>query len=64
MTCNLHSLLHFPQNVRDFGPLYTTSCFPYENANEILKKLVTGTKFAQLQICSTATSLWYQYQYK
>ena len=53
MTCNLHSLLHLPQNVRDFGPLYTTSCFPYENANGILKKLVTGTKFAQLQICST-----------
>ena len=57
MTCNLHSLLHLPQNVRDFGHLYTTSCFSYENANGILKKLVTGTKFPQLQIFSTVSLL-------
>ncbi|CAH0546301.1 unnamed protein product [Brassicogethes aeneus] len=51
-TCNLHSLLHLPQVVRDFGPLYTTSCFPFENANGILKSLVKGNTSAQLQICS------------
>lgn len=52
MTANLHQLLHLPSTVRDFGPIFTTSCFPFENANGVLKTLVTGTKFADLQICS------------
>lgn len=52
MTANLHQILHLANNVKNFGPLWTTSCFPYENANGILKSLVTGTKFAHLQICS------------
>lgn len=45
-------MLHLPQTVREFGPLFVTSCFPYENANGILKSLVTGTKYSQFQICA------------
>lgn len=52
MTANLHQLLHLAQTVRDFGPIFTTSCFLFENANGILKNLVTGTKFADSQICT------------
>lgn len=52
MTANLHRLSHLAEIVRKFGPLFVTSCLPFENANGILKKLVKGTKFSQLQICS------------
>lgn len=52
MTANLHSLLHLPEIVRDLGTLWVTSCFPYENANGLLTKLVNGTRFAESQVCS------------
>ena len=33
MTANVHYLLHLPEAVRNLGPLYTYSCFPYEGTN-------------------------------
>ncbi|CAG5096817.1 Protein of unknown function [Cotesia congregata] len=50
MTCNLHQLRHLPDAVRKFGPLRTTSCFQFENLNGVLKGLINGTRYAQLQI--------------
>lgn len=52
MSSNVHQLLHLAENVRQFGPLRTTSCFPFEDLNGKLKKLVHGSKAAQLQICT------------
>lgn len=52
MTCNLHLLLHLSDVVKDFGPLWVTSCFPFENLNGLFKNLVHGTKYASLQICA------------
>lgn len=51
MSCNVHSLLHLADLVRDFGPLWVFTCFPFENANGILKRLVHATRHAQIQIC-------------
>lgn len=50
MTCNLHQLRHLPDAVRKFGPLRITSCFQFENLNGVLKRLINGTRYAQLQI--------------
>ena len=53
MSCNLQLLLHLPGVVRRFGPLWVTSCFLFENMNGILKRLVHGTKYAELRISSS-----------
>lgn len=50
LSANIHQLLHIAQNVRDFGPIYLTSCDVYESLNGDLANLVTGTRFAGLQI--------------
>lgn len=52
MTCNTHSTQHLPDVVRRLGPLWTTSCFPLENINGQMKKLVHGSKNPELQIVS------------
>ena len=53
MSCNLHLLLHLPEIVRRFGPLWVTSCFPFENMNGIIKSFVHGTRYSELQIYSS-----------
>ena len=53
MSNNLHQLLHLAEAVRQFGPLWTVSCFPMEDLNGRLKSMVHGSNSAQLQICST-----------
>ncbi|XP_057334280.1 uncharacterized protein LOC130673325 [Microplitis mediator] len=55
MTCNLHHLLHLPDVVKDLGPLWVTSCYPFENLNGLLKRLIHGTRYVQLQISSAIT---------
>ncbi|OXU19995.1 hypothetical protein TSAR_014686, partial [Trichomalopsis sarcophagae] len=39
---NIHQLLHLPKVVEDLGPLWTTSCFLYEDINGKLKNFVHG----------------------
>lgn len=56
LSCNVHLTLHLAEIVKRFGPLRVTSCFPFESFNGELKRLVHGTKHADLQIHS-ATSL-------
>lgn len=44
MTFNLHSLLHVVSNVRQSGPLWATSTFPFESGIFHLKPQVSGPK--------------------
>lgn len=57
MTCNVHQLLHLGPFVRNLGPLFASSCAPFETMNGVLKKYVHGTRYADLQVC-TAASLY------
>ncbi|EDO33188.1 predicted protein [Nematostella vectensis] len=50
MTLNLHQILHLVDNVRDLGPLYTHSCFSFEDKNGFILKLIHGTQFIDSQI--------------
>ena len=51
MTANLHHLLHLPEVVSNFGPLFAAySCFPFESQNGKLLKFVKGTQHVDLQI--------------
>ena len=51
-TANIHYLLHIPQDVRNLGPLWTHSCFPFENCNGEMLKLFHGTQNVPFQIAS------------
>ena len=53
-TINVHSLLHLADDVRNLGPLWTHSCFPFESYNGNLLKLFHGTQNVELQIISAA----------
>ena len=50
MTINVHSLLHLGDNVRDLGPLWSHSCFPFENMNGIMKALFHGSQQIDKQV--------------
>ena len=55
-TANIHSLLHISDDVKNFGPLWTHSCFPFENINGCLLKRMHGTQNVPFQII-TAVSM-------
>lgn len=44
MVYNVDLLMHLIDSVRNFGPIWSFSLFPYENYNGILKSFVKGTK--------------------
>lgn len=50
MVYNIHLLLHLVESVRNFGPLWGFSLFPYENMNGFLKNFVKGPKDPLTQI--------------
>lgn len=52
-TCNLHLLLHLPNEVQKFGPLHVMSLFHLEGMNKVLKNFVHGTRYAESQIISS-----------
>lgn len=55
MTLNIHNLLHLPNCVRNLGPLWTSSCFSFEDVNGKLLRLIHGTQGVEEQIiCSMA----------
>lgn len=56
MSCNLHQLLHLADNVKKFGPLWVTTCLPFENLNGVLKSYIHGSKNPELQACSSVTT--------
>ena len=47
---NFHLLLHLADSVRKFGPLWTHSCFHFENCNGFLLKLIHGTQNIQCNV--------------
>lgn len=47
---NIHLLLHLPDDVELFGPLWVNSCFSFENINGHLIKNVHGTSNLDSQI--------------
>lgn len=49
-TANVHYLLHPPQCVIWNGPLWTFSCFSYEDANGKLRKMFHGTQHVEMQV--------------
>jgi len=51
MTINVHNLLHLPEVVRQLGPLWAHSCFPFESANGDLLKLFHGSQSVEKQVC-------------
>lgn len=50
MTFNIHMLVHAVENVKNTGPFWATSAFPYESNIYILKRAVNGPKGADQQI--------------
>lgn len=49
-TMNIHLITHVTDCVRDWGPLWAYTCFPFESANNNLKKLFHGTKNMSKQV--------------
>ena len=57
MTLNIHQLLHLPDSVRLLGPLYTHSCFSFEDKNGVLLKMIRGTQNIDNQIITGVSFL-------
>lgn len=55
MSCYVHQLIHLPSVVRDFGPLWVTSCSPFERLNDTLRKYSQGNQQEDLQVTSAAS---------
>ena len=49
-TYNVHGLLHLVERVKDLGPLWTHSCFCFEDFNGELRHLYHGTQHVEMQI--------------
>lgn len=50
MTMNIHSILHFVECVRNFGPLWCYSMFPFESYNGLLKSFIVAPTDILFQI--------------
>lgn len=50
MRLNVHQLLHLPDSIRTLGPLYTLSCFSFEDKTGVLLKMIRGTQNIDNQI--------------
>ncbi|CAH3158193.1 unnamed protein product [Porites lobata] len=54
-TFNVHCLLHMTERVRDLGPLWTHSCFCFEDFNGELRSLFHGTQSVEEQIVTAVS---------
>lgn len=54
-TMNIHQLLHLVDDVRDLGPLFTHSCFHFEDKNGFILKFINGTQSIDRQILSAVS---------
>lgn len=53
MTMKVHELCHISLFVKAFGPPMGNSCFPYGNANDLMKVgAVHGIRYIASQVCS------------
>ncbi|CAC5414618.1 unnamed protein product [Mytilus coruscus] len=57
MTLNIHQLVHLVDCVKELGPLYTHSYFPFEDKNGFVLKLIRGTQNIDSQIITGIFSL-------
>jgi len=57
MTINVHMLLHLVQLVKKYGPLWTTSCFPFEDVNGLLTRCLGGASNGVLKMVSAVMAL-------
>ena len=46
----MHQLVHLVDTVRQLGPLYSHSCFPFEDKNGLLMKMIKCTQNIDQQI--------------
>ena len=51
MTMNVHLLQHLQICVRQFGPLWSFSCFAFENLNGFLSGCIHGNRYIPQQVC-------------
>lgn len=49
---NVHQLTHIAASVRNWGPLWSTSAFLFENRNGQLMRLIKGTQAVEKQLAS------------
>ena len=54
---NIHLLRHLALSVKNWGPLWATSCFTFENYLGAMKKMHNGTVFAAEQIAKSVLLL-------
>ena len=55
-TINIHNLLHLPQSVRELGPLWTHSCFHFEDKrNSYILKMIHRTQNVSSQIVTAVS---------
>ena len=52
-TANVHSLIHLCDFVKDWGPLWTFSCFQFENLNGYIRNHCHGTRNVLPQFAHT-----------
>lgn len=55
MTCHVHQLIHLPSVVRDLGPLWATSCAPFEGLNDTLRRFSLGNQQEETLVTSAAS---------
>ena len=53
MTSNIHASLHLSDCVRDLGPLWSCSAFPFDGFMMTIKKYIRGTTRVPQQVAST-----------
>ncbi|XP_062599958.1 uncharacterized protein LOC134261548 [Saccostrea cucullata] len=53
MSFNVHQLLHVAQSVRNWGPIWGTSTFPFEGNGGHLLTMFKGTQHVSTQICKS-----------
>lgn len=56
---NVHQLLYLGDSVETWGPLWATSCFPFEGRNAVLLGYFSGTQHVGEQIARTF--IWWQH---
>lgn len=57
LTLNIHQCLHLADEVRNLGPLYNYSCFPFEDKNGHLLKLIHGARHVDSQVVSAISMM-------
>jgi hypothetical protein len=50
LSINFHHLKHLPGCVEMFGPLWATSCFPFESTNHFIRLNIHGTGHVLSQV--------------